>query len=150
MQILETTLKKTLSVRHCPRHHSRQDMSPLLPAEARYLPLYEISSLGHLSTKTSDLLFKQSSRGCPSKWKLVPQDMCKAITSWLEHYPGKQGSRSFSFHVWDIENRPERLSGQMRVLSRHRATIALFLYTNLFIFILVQLISLLKILFLSK
>lgn len=107
MQILETTLKKTLSVRHCPRHHSRQDMSPLLPAEARYLPLCEISSLGHLSTKTSDLLFKQSSRGCPSKWKLVPQDTCKATTSWLEHYPGKQGSRSFSFHVWAIENRPE-------------------------------------------
>lgn len=28
----------------------------------------------------------------------------------------------------------QRLSGQMRVLSRHRATIVLFLYTNLFIF----------------
>lgn len=133
MQLLETTLKKTLSVRHCTRYHPWQGMSLLLPAETRYLSLYEISSLGHLSTKTSDLLFIQSSRGCPSKWKLVPQDMCKAKTQWLEYNPGKQGSRSFSFHVWAIENRPERLSGQIRVLSRQSNNSPIFVYKFIYI-----------------
>lgn len=158
MQLLETTQEKMPNMPKCPIYLPLPGFLPFIPCCIKVLPFpFKISSLGHLFTKETGLFSKDSSRSYPFKWHFVPQAMFNVITWWLKHYPGSGnlGSRSFSAlgcpNMWAIKNWPERLNAQMRVLSRHRPTIALFLYTNLFIFVLLQLISSFKEkLFLSK